>query len=209
MDTLKGYWNDVYREVGFHQDRESWLERYMGDMSRPEGIIVDLGCGLGNNALYLLENGLPVVACDVAEEALRQLQAYRPDLVTRCFDMRNGLPFDSGSAKVVIADLSLHYFDEQTTFDILAELHRVLQEGGLLVGRVNALQDMPNKQGIQAAVERHLYAHEGIYRRFFDREDIAHFWNTARWSLEVVEERDLIRYGSRKVLWEFAARRRP
>ncbi|MGG1517221.1 class I SAM-dependent methyltransferase [Paenibacillus oryzisoli] len=208
MNTLKQYWNDVYREFGFHPDRESWLVRYMDDLSQPEGIIVDLGCGLGNNALYLLDHGLPVVACDVAEEALKQLQAYKPDLVTQCFDMRNGLPFDNRSAKVVIVDLSLHYFDEPTTFDILAELHRVLREDGLLVGRVNAIQDMPNKQDIQAAVERHFYEHEGIYRRFFDRQDITHFLNAVKWSLEVVEEHDLVRYGSRKVLWEFAARKR-
>ena len=42
-----------------------------------------------------------------------------PELIdAKCFDMTNGLPFDDNYAGIVIADLSLHYFSEETTFKI-------------------------------------------------------------------------------------------
>ena len=41
-----------------------WLEKTINRFERFKGIAYDLGCGAGNQAIYLLENGWKVIAVD-------------------------------------------------------------------------------------------------------------------------------------------------
>ena len=41
--------------------------------------------------------------------------------------MSKGLPFADNLTNIIISDLSLHYFTEQKTFEILEEIKRVLK----------------------------------------------------------------------------------
>ena len=57
------------------------------------------------------------------------------------FDMSDGLPFNDNSKNIIIADLSLHYFDSSKTKYIFNEIHRVLKKNGYLIARVNSSND--------------------------------------------------------------------
>jgi SAM-dependent methyltransferase len=56
-------------------------------------------------------------------------------------DISKTLPFKDESIGLIIADLSLHYFDNETTKNIVNEIRRVLKHNGCLIGRVNSIND--------------------------------------------------------------------
>ena len=49
--------------------------------------------------------------------------------------------FEDESIEVIIADLSLHYFNDETTKNIVKEIKRVLKCNGYLIARVNSVND--------------------------------------------------------------------
>lgn len=95
--------------------------------------------------------------------------------------MSKGLPFEDNVADIIISDLSLHYFTEQKTFEILDEIKRVLKPNGLLLFRVNSVKDVNHGAGEGKEIEPHLYeTTDGRYKRFFDEEDIKKFFRIGK-----------------------------
>ena len=105
-------WNKVFLNYGNKKPiYDDWLDKYKDILENSRNLpIIDLGCGFGNDTLYLHERGFRVISCDYAEEALNRLQYFIEKPETKCFDMVQGLPFENEYASVIIADLSLHYF---------------------------------------------------------------------------------------------------
>ena len=117
--------------------------------------------------------------------------------------MSKGLPFEDNLTDIIIGDLSLHYFTEQQTFKILDEIKRVLKPNGLLLFRVNSVKDVNYGAGEGKELEPHLYeTDDGLYKRFFDAEDIEKFFSS--WEKLYMREETLGRYGSEKILWRVA-----
>ena len=113
------------------------------------------------------------------------------------------LPFEDNLTDIIISDLSLHYFTEQKTFEILDEIKRVLSPNGLLFFRVNSINDVNYGAREGKEIESHLYeTGDGRYKRFFDEKDIATFF--ANWEKLYIHEEKLGRYGAEKVLWRGA-----
>lgn len=119
-----------------------WLEMFNEEIDKCKTPIIDLGCGSGNDSLYLINRGKTVIACDYSKNAIEKIKKNIPEIKrTENFDMREGLPFEDDYTDLIIADLSLHYFSEKVTFDILGEIRRVLKPEGLLLFRVNSTKD--------------------------------------------------------------------
>ena len=116
------------------------------------------------------------------------------------------MSFDNFS-DIIIADLSIHYFSEKLTFNILKEIKRVLTPNGFLLFRVNSINDINygSKSGIE--IEPHLYKINDTYKRFFDKQDINRFFYD--WELIYLQEKTMNRYpySKEKVLWVGAAKK--
>nr|WP_243735163.1 class I SAM-dependent methyltransferase [Paenibacillus turpanensis] len=203
---MKEYWNAMFQRPELFPRYDLWLDKYAEQLAAGSGAIVDLGCGLGNNSVYLVEKGMQPLACDISEEALHRLKSVLPECVTYCFDMTKGLPFEDQSVKVLIADLSLHYFDAQTTIQVIQDIHRVLTESGLLLCRLNSIHEMGNVGEVKESTDSYLFENEGIFRRFFNRDEIQRFFTNEMWEFVHMEEYELDRYENKKVLWEIALR---
>ena len=97
--------------------------------SKKENIFLELGCGRAYCSKYLLENGFKnIIASDFSNEAIKIVKKEVPNLKTIIMDMSTKYPFEDDSINVIIADLSLHYFNLEKTKHIFDEIYRVLKE---------------------------------------------------------------------------------
>lgn len=206
--TTEAYWDQIFagqKAESVHYDL--WLEPYKERLQRTGGRpILDLGCGSGNNTLYVAERGLPVIACDRSVEALKRVNERLPEVPAVRLDLRERLPFNDGFASAVIADLCLHYFAWPETVQMVEEIRRVLAADGLLLCRVNSTRDTAYGAGKGTEVEPNYYAWEGKLKRFFDREQVERLF--VGWSLLNAEEQVMPRYEEKKHVWMIAAAKR-
>lgn len=200
-------WNAIHSNYEREQIQyDDWLETFEEAIDSCQTPVIDLGCGSGNDTLYLIEHGKRVISCDYAPNVLRNIRKNFPEVEkAMCFDMTKGLPFESDFTDLIVCDLSLHYFTEQKTFEILDEIKRVLRPDGLLLFRVNSVHDFNHGAGKGREVEPHLYeTGDGRYKRFFDAGDIERFWGG--WDTVYLREERMDRYELEKILWKGAMR---
>ena len=150
-----------------------WLDEYKDILDQnKDKEILDLGCGIGADTLYLLERGYNVLSCDFSNEALKSIQNNIPNSKTLYLDMMKVFPIEDNSYSLIIADLSLHYFDNETTIHIMSEIKRILRKGGILLSRVASVNDYNFGAGLGEQLEKNYYF-EGVYtKRFFNLEDV-------------------------------------
>ena len=195
-------WNMIHINYERCQiEYDDWLDLFKEDIDKCTTPIIDLGCGSGNDTLYLIEKGKNVIPCDYSQNAIYNIQRNFPEVKrAECFDMTKGLPFDTNFTDIIISDLSLHYFTEKKTFEILEEIKRVLKPNGLLLFRVNSIKDVNYGAGQGREIETHLYeTKDGRFKRFFDKEDIENFFFS--WDKLYMHEKIMTRYEMEKVLW--------
>lgn len=201
----KGYLDTLHtsyeREKIIYDD---WLELFDRAIEQCKTPIIDLGCGSGNDTKYLIERGKKVIPCDYSTQAIENIKKNFPEVErTECFDMRNGLPFEDNFTSIIIADLSLHYFSKEDTRKLLDEIKRVLKKDGILLFRVNSVNDVNHGAGQGEEIERHYYkTTDGRYKRFFDNEDISSFFED--WEVLYINEEQMTRYEKTKELWRGA-----
>lgn len=192
-------WNQIHRD--YFKGKiiyDNWLDNYKEVINNAKGLILDLGCGEGNNSLYLTEKDKNILACDFSSYALELVHKYLPNVLTKQFDMTKPFPIEDNSIDLVIADLSLHYFSEEETFKILDEIKRILVNNGYLLFRVNSTKDINHgaMQGVK--IEKNYYEVDNMKKRFFDEEDIRYFFK--EWYIINVTEDEMTRYTKPKVL---------
>ncbi|SUQ50924.1 Ubiquinone/menaquinone biosynthesis C-methyltransferase UbiE [Clostridium neonatale] len=166
-----------------------------------------MGCGTGNNLLYLTERGFKdIYACDYSEEALKIVRNNFKDVKLLEHDITKRLPYKDGSMNLVIADLSLHYFKKRKTIEIIKEIKRILKADGYLIGRVNSMNDTNYGASQGEEIEKHYYLTKDGYKRFFDEEDIRYFFKD--FNIEYCKEDSMFRYGNEKKVIEFYVHKR-
>lgn len=204
----KDYWNKIYIDC---KDKEPqydlWLDKYEQILdSTKNQTIIDLGCGAGADTLYLKERGYSVLSVDNSDEALAIVKNKIPNSKIKNLNIAEILPFKDESIHLIIADLSLHYFNDETTKKIIKELKRVLKSKALLIFRVNSINDINYGAGEGEEIEKHFYLGETGYKRFFDEEDIRSYFS--EWDIEYLKEDILKKYGNDKRAFEVLVKKR-
>lgn len=203
------YWDHIHEDQDYNRNSikvDDWLDRFEDIIDRSSLPILDLGCGGGNNTLYLIDKGKSVIACDQSEKAIAMIQKNFPEIKeTKRFNMLDGFPFPDNSFEVVVADLCLHYFTEKDTSRINSEIERILLPGGHLLMRVNSVNDVNHGAGQGVEIEPHLYETEtGTLKRFFDEADIKSFFKD--YDIEFLNEETMSRYKQEKKLYRVCVR---
>lgn len=151
-----------------------WLSEYLPLFKKSETIL-DLGCGIGANTLYLIEKGYSVLSCDYSKEALKNIDQFIEKSNTKYLNMNNSFPFDDESFSIIIADISLHYFTDEKTIQIMKEIKRVLKYGGYLIARVSSIHDAYNVNEDENPDSR--YIDYGCYgQRYFNEQDLERYF---------------------------------
>ncbi len=92
------FWETVYRDPGapgLFGAASDEIRQLLPKLA-PESAVLDLGCGDGRNALFLLEQGMAVTAVDISQSAIAKLRSkgavYKDRLRTDVLDARDYVP---------------------------------------------------------------------------------------------------------------------
>jgi SAM-dependent methyltransferase len=191
---------------------DSWLEPWLSLLRNVpvSGEILELGCDTGRDTKFLIERGFRVIATDISRTALDQAQLSAPSATFLEDDLKDSFPFSNGKFGVVLARLSLHYFTWQTTMKIVSEIHRCLTDGGLLICRLNSVNDANHGSIGFEEIEPNYYRANGMYsemKRFFDVNSIDELFGDG-WQIDTCKEKTIDRYERSKVVWELGLRKK-
>ena len=196
-------WDKIFINCGDEKPKyDDWLDKFENVISLSKNKdIIDLGCGFGNDTLYLSERGYSVISCDYSIEALNRLDKFVKGPKKKLFNMLDGLPFEDNSAKVLISDLSLHYFSWDDTKRIVGDISRVLEDCGHLICRVNSTKDFNFGAGMGVIIEQDYYNVGGKQKRFFNQISLERLFQ-GPWLIHYIKECEMYRYKETKIVWE-------
>lgn len=200
VDAQK-YWEEMYQSDDLKFPvYDGWLDKYIDLLEKAENII-DLGCGNGVDTIFLANRNISCISCDFSETALLLLKQKYAKATTEYVDISKKLPFKDCYSNLVIADLSLHYFDFKTTEKIITEIKRILTPEGVLLCRVNSTDEYKNSPD-DVKIEDNYYLINGCYKRFFAKKDIERFF--CEWNIKYIQHNITDKYRSKKCLWELS-----
>jgi SAM-dependent methyltransferase len=118
---------------GTPKDRSGWRESYarLQNLVKPGGVVLDLGCGSGEDAPALASMGLRCVGLDISAGLLdltRRFEALAGRAVMG--DLRS-LPFADGTFDAVWAGGSVHHVTKPEMRGVASEVAQVLKPGGV------------------------------------------------------------------------------
>lgn len=132
----------------YEQGATTFLKRWVSCRKRPPALlldsltrlpkhssILDLGCGGGQDARFLLAKGIRVVGMDLTTAFLRAAQNTAPSVPLVLADMRD-VPFRDESFDAVWAAACLMHLPKPEAAHVLKRLSRIVRSGGLLAATV-------------------------------------------------------------------------
>lgn len=108
------------------------LNRF-AELVKDKGAVCDMGCGPGQIARYLHDQGIKTVfGIDLSSGMIAKAQQLNPDIPFRTGDMLN-LPDADNSWAGIAAFYSIIHIPREAAITALQEMHRVLQPGAWLL----------------------------------------------------------------------------
>jgi SAM-dependent methyltransferase len=201
-DAHRAYWDNIFSHpTPVAPAASTWIEDLLALASlRLQGNGLEIGCGRGTDTRYLLNIGCNVTCLDLSWSALQNVGCQLPAAGLVHAALPDPLPFRSGVFSFVIAGLSLHYFRWRDTSAIVAEIGRVLQPGGILLFRVNAIEDVAHGAGRGVEIEPNLYLYEGRYKRFFTEKTCRDLFDET-WEITTLIPQVELRFHDPKPTW--------
>ncbi len=172
MNDQKQHWNKKHLQgdVDHYVEEKSNFANEVLKIIKPQSKILELGCGVGNDAALFAKAGYKVTATDFSEIAIKKNQSRYKNIQNLTFeilDLNYPLRFVDKEFNVVYAMLSLHYFTDEKTKKIFKEIFRILKQDGLLCFVCKSTNDHLFGKGFE--LEKDMFENEGHIRHFFSR----------------------------------------
>jgi SAM-dependent methyltransferase len=169
-------WHETHTTAGKGTHGDDALRIFIDSLPAGERLrVLELGCGQGKQAIDLARLGYRVSAFDRSSVAItaarHNAEKARVAVDFSENDMTCELPYPAQIFSGVFSHLSIHYFDDLKTREILNESARVLKPGGILFFTARSVRDPFYGKGDW--LSRDLYCYEGHVRRFFDEEYVS------------------------------------
>lgn len=210
---IKEYWNDTYwkKQLENHEGKNQdflydlWADKYQYIIEKiNRGTALDLGCGLGQCTKYFMGKGFSVISADISSEVLQRLKSEIKNAQIIQLDMSKLFLFEDDSFDLVFANLSIHYFDKETTISLLKEINRILKPNGYFIGSVNSSKSFVLIKDDATELEPNYYYESGRNVRLWDQVQFDSFFKD--FDLEVLEEVTTTRWNRTKIMWEFVGK---
>jgi SAM-dependent methyltransferase len=176
------YVNRIYDELRhkpFDRKMLDWFAEKVGQ----SGTICDMGCGPGQIARYLSEQGISdVCGIDLSPEMVEHARHLNPSIPFQQGDMR-ALDVTDGCYGGIAAFYSIIHIPREEVVSVLREWKRVLVPGGhlLLAFHLGSeIRHLDEWWGLDVSIDF----------IFFEREEIKGYLQSAGFQLDEVIERD-------------------
>ncbi len=125
----------------FDRKMLDWLTEKVGGL----GIICDMGCGPGQVAGYLFDNGVKTCGVDLSHGMVERAQRLHPGIPFRQGNMLALTEVDDNSYGAIAAFYSIIHVARPALKQALQELKRVLRPGGILLLTFHIGQEIVHK----------------------------------------------------------------
>lgn len=169
----KQLWDKKHGE-GEHEDfryDSSPFARVANDYFPVKAKVLELGCGVGRDAVYFAAQDHLVVATDFSEVIIGRDRETFPGsgVQFEVLDMEKPFPYPDRTFDAVYANLALHYYSDRKTREIMREITRVLAYGGVLAFACKSIHDPHYGNGEE--VENNFFiSATGHVRHLFTKE---------------------------------------
>jgi len=182
---------------------DPWLERWLPLIAEhaKQKPILELGCGPGDDTIALTNAGHDIVALDLSAECVALARRKVPSAHVCQQDVRAPFPVTPGGTAVVIASLSLHYFEWPETVALIERIRQTLAHPGLFLCRLNSTNDHHYGASGHPPISENYYRVDGEPKRFFDHDSVIKLF-TSGWRVLSMEEQITHKYEWPKALWE-------
>lgn len=181
MDDIK-IW-DLYHQKTFSEDYTP--SKYAEEREKffPRGcIIVDVGGGIGSDAIYFLRKGHKVILLDISGFALKKAKerAYKEkldkNLIVRQLDFGlHNIPIKDNTVDVVYSRISLNYFGSKHTAKLFSDIYKMLRKGGkayLTFRSSEDKEDMDYLKNVASVYEPNVFIVNGQLLSRFSQEQL-------------------------------------
>lgn len=144
--------------------------------------VLDAGCGIGRNSVYLAQKGCEVHAVDFSEIALKTLDelasqaGVRENIKPYNWALEESFPFENNSFDLVLDSyVFCHFTDNNLKQYYRDELHRVTKSGGVVFSSLFSVEDEYYAELIdQSNVESRVVVdpNNGITKQLYTEEEI-------------------------------------
>ena len=136
-DSIATRYNKDYHEAPIMQWHSENFALFVKSLFRPGDRVLDLGCGsasLWSQWQKYLLNADQVVGVDLSPVMIAEAKRLFP---TSDFRVANffEIPAEAGAFDIVIVSSAFHHIADEYLPSALAEIHRVVDEHGMLIGR--------------------------------------------------------------------------
>lgn len=128
MDLTKDTYNkiaDKFEIVTIEKERKKFIS-YLN----AKDLILDLGCGIGDDVKFFVDNGFCSIGIDNSKKMLDVAKRNAPDGIFKEMDMMD-LKFQNDSIDAVWAKASLMHLPKSMLKSALSEVRRVLKNKGI------------------------------------------------------------------------------
>lgn len=139
-------------------------------------VLLDLGCGGGQDARYLRRAGYRVIGLDRTTALLRFAKAHAPAVPLVLADMRR-LPIRTGSLDGIWAAASLVHLPKAAARDVLAKVRRCVKPGGVLAATLT--------YGVRSRILRKGWI-PGRYFARWEKSELARAIHRAGWKIVIL-----------------------
>ena len=201
------YWDNYYGN-DLAPKPPSDFAKFCFNYTKPEKMLIDLGCGNGRDSMFFCRSGLKVTAVDLSKSAIASFSQAMP-IFALCDDFVKTKLLKCVDYDYAYARWTIHAISKAQQDELLPNVYHALKPGGLFFSETRTIND--EKYGQGEALSEHEFIFDEHYRRFLDPEEflaqlknigfvIEHYEESDRFSVMNGDAPTLIRVVARKVM---------